>query len=89
MGGVPCGRGSDLSDQLIPFPCQAYIGWYSHTSAYAEACAEVGGCHMDGLFLDHFQQFAVILYSNIPTIDVGMELLRPKPTDRNSLSMFT
>ena len=31
---------------------------------------------MDGLFVDHFQQFVVILYGNMPAIDVGMELFK-------------
>ena len=52
--GIACRRGSDLSSWLIPFPCQAYTGWYSHTSAYAEACTEVGvgqhGWAFAGLF---------------------------------------
>ena len=33
------------------------------------------GCHMDGLLLDHFQQLVVILYRDMPAINVGMKLL--------------
>ena len=33
------------------------------------------GC-MDGLLLDHFQWFVVILYNNMPAIDVSVELLQ-------------
>ena len=36
---------SNLSGQLIPFLCQAYTGWCSHTSAYAEVCIEARGAH--------------------------------------------
>ena len=40
--------------QLAPNPCQAYTGWCSHTSAYAEACIEAGmethGWAFAGLF---------------------------------------
>ena len=84
MGGIPYGKGSNLSVLLILFPCQSYTGWYSCASAYVEAWAEVGG-HMDALLLDHFQQFVVVLYGNMPAIDVGMELLRPKHTDTPSM----
>ena len=31
---------------------------------------------MDGLLLDHFQWLMVVLYHDIPAIDVGMELLQ-------------
>ena len=31
---------------------------------------------MDRLVLDHFQQLMVILYDNMPTIDVGVEFLQ-------------
>ena len=73
---ILCRRGSDLSGWLIPFLCQAYAGWYSHTSAYAEVCNEARGCCMDGLLLDHFQWLVGILYSNVPAVQEGMELLK-------------
>ena len=69
------GRGSNLSIWLTPILCQSYTGWCSHTSAYAEACAEAGGCHMDRLLLDQFQQLMVILYYDMPATNVGVELL--------------
>ena len=31
---------------------------------------------MDGLLLDHFQWLKVILYPDMPAINVGMELLQ-------------
>ena len=31
---------------------------------------------MDGLLLDHFQQLKVILYHDMPAINIGMELLQ-------------
>ena len=34
---------------------------------------KLGGCHIDRLLLDHFQQIMVILYHEIPAIDVGVE----------------
>ena len=33
---------------------------------------------MDGLLLDHFQQLMVILFCDMPAINVGMELLETK-----------
>ena len=36
-----CGRGSSLSGWLTPYLYQACIVLCSHTSVYAEACAEV------------------------------------------------
>ena len=66
--GRESGRESNLSGWLVPCLCQAYTGWYSHTSACTEASAEVGEGHMDGLVLDHFQQLMVILYSDMPAI---------------------
>ena len=63
--------GSDLSSWLTPFLCQAYTGWCSDTSAYA--CTEAGGCCVDGLLLDHFQQLMVILYHNMPAKAVDLE----------------
>ena len=33
---------------------------------------------MDGLLLDHFQWFVVILYDDMPTIYVGLKLLQTK-----------
>ena len=76
MGVSYCGRGNDLSSWLTPLLCQAYTVQCSYTSACVEASAEVEGCHMDGLLLDHFQQLMVILYYDVPAINVGMELLQ-------------
>ena len=35
-----------------------------------------GRCHMDGLLLDNFQQLMVILYCDMPAINVCMEFLK-------------
>ena len=43
---------------------------------------------MVGLLLDPFQWLVVILYSDMPATDVGMELSRPKHTDTHSCSML-
>ena len=43
---------------------------------------------MDGLVLDHFKWLMIILYSDMPAMDVGVELLRLKHTERHSNSMF-
>ena len=37
-----------------------------------------GGSHMHGFVLDHFQQLVVIVYDNMPTIQVGVEFLQTK-----------
>ena len=37
---------------------------------------KLGGCHMDGILLDHFQWLPVILYHDMPAINEGMELLQ-------------
>ena len=37
---------------------------------------ELGQGCVDGLLLDHFQWFVVILYNGMPAIDVGVELLQ-------------
>ena len=37
---------------------------------------KLGKDHMDGLFMDHFQQFMVILYYDMPATNIGMELLQ-------------
>ena len=31
---------------------------------------------MDGLMLDHFQQLVVILYNDMPAVEVGVEFLQ-------------
>ena len=60
-------RVSGLSSWLTPYPCWAYTGWCSHT---------YGGSHMDRLVLDHFQLLVVILYNNMPSVEVGVEFLQ-------------
>ena len=82
-------RGSGLNGWLTPYPCWAYTGWCSHTSACTEASAEAWGSCMDRLVLDHFQWHMVILYDNMPAIEVGVEISRPKHTERQSHSVFT
>ena len=36
------------------------------------------GSHMDGLMLDLFQWLMVVLYNNMPAIEVGVEFLQTK-----------
>ena len=42
--------------------------------AYVVVCILDRGCSMDGFVLDHLQGFMVILYHDVPAINVGMEL---------------
>ena len=37
-----------------------------------------GGSCMDGLMVDHFQWLMVILYDNMPAVEVGIKFLQTK-----------
>ena len=54
------------------------MGLYSYTSAHTEAFAEVRVVPHGWAFAGHFQQFVVVLYGNIPAIDLGMEHFEAK-----------
>ena len=69
-----CWRASDSGGQLTPFLYWACLEWCSHTFACGGACAEVRGCHMDRLLLDHFLWLMVILHGHIPAIKVCVKL---------------
>ena len=76
MGRLLDHEGGTLSSWLTPHPCQAYTRWCSHTSACAEAPTEAWGSHMDRLMLDHFHWIVVILYYDMPALEVGVEFLQ-------------
>ena len=52
---------------------QLYTGLIGY---YVELVLKLGGCSMVGFMLDHFQQLMVILYCDMSTIVIGMELLQ-------------
>ena len=80
-------RGSSLNGWLTPYPCKACTRWCSHTSVCTEVSTEALGSHIDGLMLDHFQQLVVILYDDMPAIEVGVEFLQTEAYQQ-TLSMF-
>ena len=69
--------GGSLNGQSGSCPFLAYTQLQSHILASGVTCIE-GGSGMDGILLDHLKRLMIILDSNVPAIDVCVDLLQTK-----------
>ena len=66
--------GSGLGGWLTPYPCWACtVVVLLHVQKHL---LKPGWSHINRFMLDHFQQLVVILYNDMPAIEVGVEFLQ-------------